>query len=317
MRRLGHALRHQRQHLRPGDDDGREGRRPHPRQHPAGPETPASSVPPRGLGPAPPARATAAHCRGMPLGYGQTRWLRAMPCAATLPRAPPSREADVDGAFAVSRSRMIALDEPLVAERHRPRRQHQADGHLVEAELAGQVGTHPQVAGLSRNPHRQRRGRCSPPPPAPAMIRREQVGTIAHQEQCRSVAGVHHTEVEPAEAARAAVHATTDPMASSASTWSFRIARRSAWTRRWPCRRRDAPPAPPCRAHRLSAHSMFLSGVAMPARHGGTCHHQQRHGRSPPAPVGLEEHQRTEWRHRSGRQRSASTSPSRITWLTT
>ena len=29
-------LRHQRQHLRPGDDAGREGRRPHPRQHPAG-----------------------------------------------------------------------------------------------------------------------------------------------------------------------------------------------------------------------------------------------------------------------------------------
>ncbi len=33
--RLGHALRHQRQHLRAGDDDGREGRRPDPRQHAA------------------------------------------------------------------------------------------------------------------------------------------------------------------------------------------------------------------------------------------------------------------------------------------
>ena len=37
-RRLGDALRHQRQHLRAGDDDGREGRRPDPRQHPAAPE---------------------------------------------------------------------------------------------------------------------------------------------------------------------------------------------------------------------------------------------------------------------------------------
>ena len=32
-RRLGDALRHQRQHLRPGDDARREGRRPDPRQH--------------------------------------------------------------------------------------------------------------------------------------------------------------------------------------------------------------------------------------------------------------------------------------------
>ena len=34
-RRLGDALRHQRQHLRAGDDGGREGRRHHPRQHAA------------------------------------------------------------------------------------------------------------------------------------------------------------------------------------------------------------------------------------------------------------------------------------------
>ena len=34
-RRLGLPLRHQRQHLRAGDDDGREGRRPDPRQHAA------------------------------------------------------------------------------------------------------------------------------------------------------------------------------------------------------------------------------------------------------------------------------------------
>ena len=34
-RRLGHALRHQRQHLRAGHDDRREGGRPHSRQHPA------------------------------------------------------------------------------------------------------------------------------------------------------------------------------------------------------------------------------------------------------------------------------------------
>ncbi len=33
--RVGHALRHQRQHLCPRDDAGREGRRPHHRQHPA------------------------------------------------------------------------------------------------------------------------------------------------------------------------------------------------------------------------------------------------------------------------------------------
>ena len=36
-RRLGDALRHQRQHLRAGDDARREGRRPDPRQHPAAP----------------------------------------------------------------------------------------------------------------------------------------------------------------------------------------------------------------------------------------------------------------------------------------
>ena len=36
---VGDALRHQRQHLRTGDDDGREGRRPHPRQHPPRPRT--------------------------------------------------------------------------------------------------------------------------------------------------------------------------------------------------------------------------------------------------------------------------------------
>ena len=34
-RRVGDALRHERQHLRAGDDDGREGRRPDPRQHAA------------------------------------------------------------------------------------------------------------------------------------------------------------------------------------------------------------------------------------------------------------------------------------------
>ena len=34
-RRLGDALRHERQHLRAGDDGGREGRRPDPRQHAA------------------------------------------------------------------------------------------------------------------------------------------------------------------------------------------------------------------------------------------------------------------------------------------
>ena len=34
-RRLGDAVRHQRQHLRPGDDARREGRRPHPREHAA------------------------------------------------------------------------------------------------------------------------------------------------------------------------------------------------------------------------------------------------------------------------------------------
>ena len=43
-RRLGDAVRHQRQHLRPGDDDRREGRRPDPRQHAAGPDSTCRST---------------------------------------------------------------------------------------------------------------------------------------------------------------------------------------------------------------------------------------------------------------------------------
>ena len=47
-RRLGDALRHQRQHLRAGDDAGREGRGPHRREH-AAPARAASVLPPRGV----------------------------------------------------------------------------------------------------------------------------------------------------------------------------------------------------------------------------------------------------------------------------
>ena len=47
--RLGDALRHQRQHLRPGDDARREGRRPDPRQHPAAGLGGAVLPAPRGL----------------------------------------------------------------------------------------------------------------------------------------------------------------------------------------------------------------------------------------------------------------------------
>ncbi len=43
-RRLVDAVRHERQHLRPGDDAGREGRRPDPRQHPAGPPSRSTST---------------------------------------------------------------------------------------------------------------------------------------------------------------------------------------------------------------------------------------------------------------------------------